>query len=975
MGLLNSQKGIFRFSFIIFLTFIFCLVSGATIIPDNTTIVGDVTIQSTNGIDINPGSDTNTDLISIGVTGSPKISWNETEDALQFIEKLIIGTNASLTKTINASSYVSKMALDTDTSTDSGGIDITRHGSSDASYGVINMSRSRGTHASPTIVQSGDLIGSLTGLGYDGVDFEPAASIQMYSDGTPGSNDMPGRIDFKTVADGSRVLNQVMRLGQNTDVMIGTTTSAASSILEVQSVTRGSRPAPRMQQTERDAIASPATGLMVYNTDFNTYNFYNGSGWKDLISTSATQSMSNKTVTDALKFQETGGGTDYIAFQAPSSVASSVTFTLPSTDGSSGQALKTDGAGTLSWGTAGSGSGGVNYIDNPDAETNTTGWATYADAAGTSPVNGTGGTATTTWTRTTSSPLRGTGSFLLTKDAANRQGEGASYDFTIAAADKAKVLQISFSYIVGSGTFTAGTSSTDSDVTVWIYDVTNSRLIQPSTYKLLSNSTSIASLFEATFQTASDSTSYRLILHVGSTSASAYTVKFDDVKVSPSVYVYGTPVTDWQTFTPTGSWVSNTTYSGKFRKVGQDMQIIYKIALSGAPTATPLLVDMPSGYTINNTIIDSTTYGQSTGHGNILDASGPSVYNVWPIYIGTTQFQVIYSSDVVQGSGSGVSSTAPITFASGDIIDLFIQVPIVGWSSSVQMSDSTASTVVATILSGSSTSITSSNDAIVPTTVVTDTFGSFSGSTYTVRVPGIYELNAYMSGPSASYTSTQAVTVSFRKNGSFVASLGLARAQTSITTSLSASGSAKVYCNVGDTLQFYGSSDVTGTISSFYASISRLSGPSTIAATESVIARYTTTAGTSFGTSFAVLDFATKSFDSTSAVTTGASWKFTAPISGKYRVTLGLTTASFTGASGNGVAAKIYKNAAAYSRLGLELSEAGVTTYKFISGSDVVELLAGDYIDIRIARDSGITVSLSTTSGDNYITVQRVANY
>jgi len=142
-----------------------------------------------------------------------------------------------------------------------------------------------------------------------------------------------------------------------------------------------------------------------------------------------------------------------------------------------------------------------------------------------------------------------------------------------------------------------------------------------------------------------------------------------------------------------------------------------------------------------------------------------------------------------------------------------------------------------------------------------------------------------------------------------------------------------------------------------------------------VIARYTTTAGTSFGTSFAVLDFATKSFDSTSAVTTGASWKFTAPISGKYRVTLGLTTASFTGASGNGVAAKIYKNAAAYSRLGLELSEAGVTTYKFISGSDVVELLAGDYIDIRIARDSGITVSLSTTSGDNYITVQRVANY
>jgi hypothetical protein len=206
------------------------------------------------------------------------------------------------------------------------------------------------------------------------------------------------------------------------------------------------------------------------------------------------------------------------------------------------------------------GGGGINYISNPDAETDTTGYATYADAAGTSPVDGTGGSPNSTWTRSTSSPLRDDASFVFTHNSgASRKGEGVSYDFSISAADKAKVLQISFDYIVGSGTFVAGTSSTDSDVTVWIYDVTNSTLIQPSSYKLLSNSSTIASQFNATFQTASDSTSYRLIFHVGSTSSSAFTLKFDNIKVSPSTYVYGTPITDWQAVTPTFTGLGTVT--------------------------------------------------------------------------------------------------------------------------------------------------------------------------------------------------------------------------------------------------------------------------------------------------------------------------------------------------------------------------------------------------------------------------------
>lgn len=44
---------------------------------------------------------------------------------------------------------------------------------------------------------------------------------------------------------------------------------------------------------------------------------------------------------------------NYVAFQGASTIASNVTWTLPSTDGTTGQVLSTNGSGTLSWATAG----------------------------------------------------------------------------------------------------------------------------------------------------------------------------------------------------------------------------------------------------------------------------------------------------------------------------------------------------------------------------------------------------------------------------------------------------------------------------------------------------------------------------------------------------------------------------------------------------------------------------------------------
>ena len=55
-----------------------------------------------------------------------------------------------------------------------------------------------------------------------------------------------------------------------------------------------------------------------------------------------------------IRFVATGGGSNYAAFQAPSTIAASITWTLPGADGSANQLLSTNGSGTLSWASAAS---------------------------------------------------------------------------------------------------------------------------------------------------------------------------------------------------------------------------------------------------------------------------------------------------------------------------------------------------------------------------------------------------------------------------------------------------------------------------------------------------------------------------------------------------------------------------------------------------------------------------------------------
>jgi len=95
--------------------------------------------------------------------------------------------------------------------------------------------KSRAAVGSNTIVQDDDNIFSIHGHCDDGTDYASiCAEIFMSVDGTPGANDTPGRITFKTTADGAATSTERMRIASNGDTMIGTTDHAGGGIFKVQ---------------------------------------------------------------------------------------------------------------------------------------------------------------------------------------------------------------------------------------------------------------------------------------------------------------------------------------------------------------------------------------------------------------------------------------------------------------------------------------------------------------------------------------------------------------------------------------------------------------------------------------------------------------------------------------------------------------------------------------------------------------------
>ena len=332
--------------------------------------------------------------------------------------------------------------------------------------------------------------------------------------------------------------------------------------------------------------------------------------------------------------------------------------------GADGTTLVADSseASGVKWGAASSGTGEINYIDNADAESNTDGWATYADAAGSTPVDGTGGSATTTFTRQSGTVLRGNQSFKITKDAANRQGEGASYDFTIKGQDVSKKLKIQFDFKTNEDAAYA-----TGDYTVYIYDVTNSTLITPVDTDIIAGQ----NIFQTSFNSTT-STSYRLIFHCATTNASAYDIYIDNVIVGPGMTSQGAAIGPWQDFTPTwrGSNASTRTNElFKWRRVGEVAELLVGFTVD-TPTGTDEVgIDLPSEIGTVASEYQGIARIGLIGVGYLWDGSGRDSCTAY--FNSATQFQFL------DGTFANISWNE---LANGDYLGITVRVPIQEWA-------------------------------------------------------------------------------------------------------------------------------------------------------------------------------------------------------------------------------------------------------------------------------------------------------
>lgn len=324
-----------------------------------------------------------------------------------------------------------------------------------------------------------------------------------------------------------------------------------------------------------------------------------------------------------------------------------------------------------------SGAGGVNYLVSSlkawDFEDGlSTGWSAYADAAGTSPVDGTGGSPTVTFAASSSSPLRGSFNGLLTKDAANRQGQGASVDFTLDSADKSKP----FSVIVDTETSAAYTGSSGTEYArIFVYDVTNAALL-PGYIEVPVGAGPSRGFFLAT-----TSTSYRLIFHVAGTGTSAWTMKLDNVQIGPQEVFFGLAGHDSKAYTPTFSNSTNiVTNLAQYSRHGDMLELDVKITTSGgAGAGGTFTVSLPPGLTVD-TVKQAASGSNLFGYGWIGTAAG--VRNPVNVNYNSSTAVQFNRNDNSSAIVAGTDLAAP-----GWAIVFQARIPIAEWTSNIQMAD------------------------------------------------------------------------------------------------------------------------------------------------------------------------------------------------------------------------------------------------------------------------------------------------
>jgi hypothetical protein len=601
-------------------------------------------------------------------------------------------------------------------------------------------------------------------------------------------------------------------------------------------------------------------------------------------------------------------------------------------------------------------------------------WAAYADS-GATPTDGTGGSPAVGMTITKVSEFATSPAFVLNKPASNVQGQGWSGVFRIGADERTRVIDLSFDFLTSA-------NYANNDVTVWIYDLTNNQLIQPSTFQLSrsASATQQSSFFRGQFQANATGTLYRLIFHVATTSASSYTIKVRNLKVrrqsqnpTPQLTVGATVkrATTGQTITSTLSKVqmnaivsdNNGNYdltnfrfvvpvAGRYRFGG-----VLNFANAAGLTNTEVRLRKNGVADIRTSnALASATAGSANAFVFEDNAVAGDFYELWSA--ANTTVTLFSDATVFGGSNWDVSMITASGFAVAE------QARVVG-----------AKYSKAGVQNINSSTIT----AIDFETRVYDTHSAVTtgaGWIFTAPVSGLYEVFAQLLYGAANWGAGTAAELLVFINGADTERIGRVQVSATGVLDLSVSGQSTYRLNAGDTISvraFHSRGAVTPTSTSAlynYCTVKRIAGPEAIGAGEVVSVNAVKTSGAHTATgNWQIVTSWTKQSDTHNAFD-ASSGVFTVPVSGVYMVsgTVGYVTNN-TGTRG----AEIRKNSgsiieyeAIIAANPLGIFDAATPFCKSIRCN------AGDNLDIRGFQNTGGNLNHSINSGYTTLSIVKV---
>jgi len=485
--------------------------------------------------------------------------------------------------------------------------------------------------------------------------------------------------------------------------------------------------------------------------------------------------------------------------------------------------------------------------------------------------------------------MRGAADFKFAKDAADRQGEGVSFDYTIDEADKGSPIYIKFDYNCDDSDYA------DGDVIIYIYDKDATSLKEPVGIEVQAGKGNHFATYQPDNNTSDD---FRFVIHQSSTNAAAYDLFFENFKIGPVSEISQPSVaaiSDWKDYNPNllnfALDTGDGNYRSQYRRVGDSVDIRIYGSIETNPTGI-IGFTLPDGLSMVDRISSRDVYGVAKGfdggsntHLGMVSSGGATTFNVTGDD-GTAHW----------------NATTPFTWSAGfDYFSVNVYgIPIQGWSSGSQdvavVDDNRIVAMSADSYAGAAISNTAEGDLTFTTS--SETHSNFATGTgiYTIGTSGWYQVSANTGLQVSSPAAGNKGQLLLYKNGSTLLCECQQEAESASTNTFFSHhvSISAVYLLKGETLKTsyvnnWGESvSLQGNARTNF-SVSKISGQNQIIAAETIVARASGNAASA--ASGAPVIFPTSDFDSHGGYNVSTGF-YTTQVSGTYRVSGYVTSAN-----------------------------------------------------------------------------------